>query len=292
LSFASLEPAEIERLLDHAIQIKAAPREYAGRLASVAVAGLFQKTSTRTRCSFETGVWELGGLFSYIDWSTTNFGRADLRDEIKVLSRFYQLIVARVGRHQDLQQMTEYSEVPIVNGMCDRYHPCQALADYMTVKEVFGKVRGARIAYIGDGTNVCHSLIEGAAKLGAHIVVATPNDYRPSADILEAAGAAARWTSEPAEAVRDADVLYTDTWISIGMEAEAEARRRAFARYRIDAELLRQAPSHAIVMHCLPAHREEEITADVLTSSRSVVFDQAENRKHAQKALLLSVLAL
>jgi ornithine carbamoyltransferase len=289
LSIGEMEAAVAEAILEEGLKMKARPNDYRGLLSGISVAGLFQKTSTRTRCSFETGVWELGGSFAYIDWSTTNFVRADLRDEIRVLSRYYDLIVARMNRHEDIAAMKVHSEVPIVNGMCDRYHPCQGLADYMTIKEVFGQVRGVHVAYIGDATNVCHSLIDGAAKFGAHIAVATPDEYRPRTDIL-GANPAARWTREPEDAVRDADVVYTDSWVSIGQESEAEVRRRVLGRYRIDAALLQRAPAHAVVMHCLPAHRGEEVAGDVLTSKRSVVFEQAENRKHVQKALIAAVM--
>jgi ornithine carbamoyltransferase len=289
LTIADLAADEMRLLLDGGLAVKRDPGRFAGALAGRSVALLFQKTSTRTRVSFEVGVGEMGGQPLYLDWRSSNFTLADLQDEIRVLSRYVDLIMARVYDQRDLEVMRDHSEVPIINGLSDLYHPCQGLADYMTIREVFGELEGLKIAYVGDGNNVCHTLINGAAKVGMRIAVAYPKGYSPDARVVTAAreaGAEVHLTESPAEAMEGADVVYTDTWISMGDEAERDKRLAAFAGYRVDEELLGAAPDHAIVMHCLPAHRGYEISGPVLDAPRSVVFDQAENRKHAQKFLM------
>jgi ornithine carbamoyltransferase len=236
----------------------------------------------------------MGGQPLYLDWRSSNFTLADLQDEIRVLSRYTDLIMARVYLHSDLETMRAYSEVPIINGLSDLSHPCQGLTDYMTMLEYFGILKGLRVGYVGDGNNVCHALIDGAIKTGAHIVVAHPPGYGPDDDIAARGQAAGALTlsSRPEDAARDADVIYTDTWISMGEEAERDVRLRAFADYQVSEALLAQAPSHALIMHCLPAHRGYEITPGALDSANSVVFDQAENRKHLQKFLIARILEL
>jgi ornithine carbamoyltransferase len=289
LTLADLGRDEMRALLEGGLAVKREPVRFARALAGRAVGLLFQKTSTRTRVSFEVGVAEMGGQPLYLDWRTSNFTLADLEDEVRVLSRYVDLIMARVYEQRDLEVMRAHSEVPVINGLSDLYHPCQGLADYMTIQEFYGELAGLKIAYIGDGNNVCHTLINGAAKVGMRIAVAYPKGYSPDAVVVTAAreaGAEVELTHSPAEAARDADVLYTDTWISMGDEAQREARLKAFAGYRIDEELLARAPGHALIMHCLPAHRGYEISAGALDHPNSVVFDQAENRKHAQKFLM------
>jgi ornithine carbamoyltransferase len=289
LTLADLSRDEMGRLLDGGLEVKRDPGRFAGALAGRSVALLFQKTSTRTRVSFEVGVAEMGGQALYLDWRTSNFTLADLEDEIRVLSRYCDLIMARVYDQADLELMREHSEVPIINGLSDLYHPCQGLADYMTLREYFGELEGLKIAYVGDGNNVCHTLIHGAAKVGMRISVAYPKGYSPDARVVTAAreaGAEVHLTSSPAEAVAGADAIYTDTWISMGDEAERDKRLAAFRGFQVDEALLAQAPDHAVVLHCLPAHRGYEISSPVLDAPRAVVFDQAENRKHAQKFLM------
>lgn len=287
LSLAELPPEDCAELVALTLEIKRTPRSYASALAGICVALLFQKTSTRTRCSFETGVYEMGGYSSYIDWQTSNFVRADVEDEIKVLSRYYDLIVARVVDHATLVAMARNAEAPIINGLCNRYHPCQALSDFATISEYFGpSLDGLRIAYLGDGNNVCRSLVHAAARFGAHMTLCTPRRYALDGETIRAAEDAVRYMEDPMEAVHDADVIYTDTWVSMGNERETEQRVGAFGPYQINQCLLAAAPAHALVMHCLPAHPGQEITPEILRGSRSIVFDQAENRKHTQKALM------
>ena len=290
LKISDLTEAQVAELLRGGLDVKRNPEKYRQALAGTSVALLFQKTSTRTRCSFELGVGEMGGQPVYIDWRTSNFTLADLQDEIKVLSRYFDLIMARLYKHSDLLTMREHSEVPLINGLDDLYHPCQGLTDYMTVLEYFGELRGLKLAYIGDGNNVCHSLINGGVKTGVKVAVATPPGYEPNPEIVAAAGDTVTLSHDPWEAVEGADVVYTDTWVSMGDEAQTEIRMKAFAGYQVDEELLARAPDHALVMHCLPAHRGKEISSGALDSPRSVVFDQAENRKYAQKYLMAWIL--
>jgi ornithine carbamoyltransferase len=292
LAIEELTPAQVGEILRGGLQVKSHPERFRRALEYRAVALLFQKTSTRTRCSFEVGVAELGGQPVYIDWRTSNFTLGELQDEVKVLSRYFDLVMARVYRHEDLQTMKAHSEVPVINGLDDRYHPCQGLTDYMTVLEYFGELEGLKLAYVGDGNNVCHSLIDGGVRCGVRVAVAHPAGYGPREDIVERArrlGEVAL-THDPREAVRGADVVYTDTWVSMGDEAQAATRLAAFAGFQVNEELLAHAAPHALVMHCLPAHRGKEISDGALDSPNSVVFDQAENRKHLQKYLMAWIL--
>jgi ornithine carbamoyltransferase len=294
LSLFDLSEKEVDEILELGIKIKQDPQKYSGSLKGKSVALIFQKTSTRTRCSFEIGVGEMGGQPMYIDWRTSNFTLSDLKDEIKVLSRYVDLIMARVYKHIDLETMKEHSEVPIINGLCDKEHPCQILADLMTIKEYFGRLNGIKIAYVGDGNNVCNSLIVGAAKAGMKIAVACPKQYLPDKAIVafgEHKGALEMGT-DPKAAVKDADVVYTDTWVSMGEEEKAEEKIAALKGYQVNKELLECASAHALVMHCLPAHIGYEITDEALHWGNSVIFDQAENRKHAQKALMLKMMGV
>ncbi len=292
LAIEELSPAQVAEILRGGLQVKTHPERFRRALEHRAVALLFQKTSTRTRCSFEVGVAELGGQPVYIDWRTSNFTLGELQDEIKVLSRYFDLVMARVYRHEDLQTMKAHSEVPIINGLDDRFHPCQGLTDYMTVLEYFGALDGLKLAYVGDGNNVCHSLIDGGVRCGVRVAVAHPPGYAPREDVVERARRLGEvtLTNDPREAVRGADVVYTDTWVSMGDEAHTAARLAAFAGFQVNEELLAYAADHALVMHCLPAHRGKEISDGALDSPNSVVFDQAENRKHLQKYLMAWIL--
>ena len=284
-SFLSLEDISAQKmrdLLTLATDMKKHPQAYNELLSGKHVALLFEKTSTRTRCSFETGIHELGGFCSVIDWKSSNFTLADLQDEAKCLSRYYDLIMARVYKHETLQTMATHSEVPVINGLCNLHHPCQALADYLTMTEYFSpNLAGINLTYIGDGNNVCRSLVHGAAHLGVNITLCSPKGYE-----LADEGDLVAHIPDPIDAVAKADVIYTDTWVSMGDEAEEETRLKAFAGYQLNDDVLAAAPLHALVMHCLPAHPGQEISAEVLRGPRSIVLDQAENRKHAQKALM------
>lgn len=287
LSVDDLTADELQTLIRLAIDMKLRPLDYCAALRERSVALIFQKTSTRTRCSFENAAVEMGAHASYIDWRTSNLTLADLADEIVCLSRYYDLIAARVLQHATLQTMTAHSEVPVINAMCDTMHPCQALGDYMTLTEYFGdNLAGLHLAYIGDGNNVCRSLAQGAALLGVYMSVCAPPAYALDPESRKNVTS----FDNPFDAVAKADVIYTDTWVSIGQEPETEKRLQAFRRYQVDETLFRAAPDHALFMHCLPAHPGYEVTPGILRGPRSIVFDQAENRKHAQKALMKKLL--
>ncbi|WP_218082277.1 ornithine carbamoyltransferase [Anthocerotibacter panamensis] len=292
LTLDDLNNSQMHQLLEGGLEMKQHPERFERALQGKSVALLFQKTSTRTRCSFEIGVGEMSGIPMYMEWKTSNFTLADLADEARALSRYVDLIVARVYHHTDLLTMKKHSEVPIVNGLCDRYHPCQGLADFMTLREYFGDLKGLNLCYIGDGNNVCHTLIQGAVKVGMHITVAHPPQYPPDADLVAAAQThhAITLTQDPRAGVQGADAIYTDTWISMGDESETQTRLHAFQGFQVNQELLAHTPEHALIMHCLPAHRGYEISSEALDSPNSVIFDQAENRKHVQKFLLAWIL--
>jgi ornithine carbamoyltransferase len=296
LSVADLSIEELQRVLDRAILLKKESKQGQWRteLAGKTVALLFQKPSLRTRVSFEQGVRQLGGHSMYLSPAEVQLGeRESVPDVARVLSRYVDCIVARVNRHSDLETLAEYSAAPVINALSDLTHPCQGLADLLTVWEKKDRLAGVVMAYIGDGNNVAHSLILGAAKTGMHLRIACPRGYEPLESIVERAGADRQTTgatltivNDPAEAADQADVLYTDVWASMGHEGERERRRNAFAAFRIDAALVALAKPGAVVMHDLPAHRGEEITDEVMDGPQSVVFDQAENRLHAQKGLI------
>jgi ornithine carbamoyltransferase len=247
---------------------------------------IFQKPSTRTRVSFEAGIAQLGGIGLHLAAGDLQLGRGEpIRDTAVVLSRYLDAIMIRTFAQADVEELAEYADVPVVNGLTDATHPCQALADAMTIRERLGRLEGVRVAYVGDGNNVLHSLAAICNRLGMSIVAATPAGYEPDPAEAERAGGL-ELVRDPREAARGADVLYTDVWTSMGQEAERERRLRDLAGYAIDAALLAQAADEAIVLHCLPAHVGEEIEADVLYGPRAAVWDEAENRLHAQKALL------
>jgi len=255
---------------------------------------IFQKPSTRTRVSFEVGIFELGGHPLYLAASDLQLGRGEtLRDTATVLSRYLHGLMIRTFAQADVEELARHATIPVINGLTDSAHPCQALADVMTIRERFGRLEGVRVAYLGDGNNVCASLMVACAKLGAELVAATPKGYEPDPAALELAreaGGSVELTNDPREAARGADVLYTDVWTSMGQEAESERRLRDLAGFGIDQALVQLAGEEAIVLHCLPAHYGEEITEDVLYGPQSAVWDQAENRLHAQKALMALVM--
>ena len=266
---------------------KNAPRPLAGK----SLAMIFEKASTRTRVSFEAGMCRLGGHAIFMAPGYTQIGRGEpIRDTARVLSRYVDAVMIRTFAHAIAAELAEAASVPVVNGLTDDHHPCQILADLMTAKERGKDLRKMRVAFIGDGNNVANSWVEAAHVLGFKLVVACPSGYEPNAEIVKEAEVIGRGdvriTRDPQEAARNADVLYTDVWMSMGQESEVKRRRTAFKDYRIDAGLLRRSARDAIVMHCLPAHRGEEITEEVLEGPSSVVFDEAENRMHIQMAVL------
>ena len=255
---------------------------------------IFQKPSTRTRVSFEVGIYQLGGAGLYLAASDLQLGRGEtLRDTATVLSRYLDGLMIRTFAQADVEELARHATIPVINGLTDSAHPCQALADVMTIRERLGRLEGVRIAYLGDGNNVCASLMVAAAKLGMEFVAATPEGYEPDPRVVEIAreaGGAVELSHDPREAAQGADVLYTDVWTSMGQEEEKERRLRDLAGFGIDDELVGLAGDEAIVLHCLPAHYGEEITEDVLYGRQSAVWDQAENRLHAQKALMALVI--
>jgi len=262
------------------------------------LAMIFQKPSTRTRISFEVGIYQLGGYGLYLNAQDLQLRRGEtIADTARVLSRYVDGIMARVFDHQDVVDLAKYGSVPVINGLSDFSHPCQALADYMTIKEKKGRIEGIKVVYVGDGNNVCHSLMIAGTKLGANVVVATPEGYEPDAKVIKWAeenaaesGGSFELLHDPVQAVKDADVIYTDVWASMGQEAEAEERRKIFMPFQVNKDLVKHAKKDYIFMHCLPAHRGEEVTDDVVDSPNSVVFDEAENRLHAQKAAMALVM--
>jgi ornithine carbamoyltransferase len=300
LRVADWSAGELTTLLELAAELKGlqGARVAHAVLPARTLAMIFDKPSTRTRLSFAAGMVQLGGVGLPIATGETQLGRGEtLRDTALILSRFVDGLVIRTFSQADVEELAAHASIPVINGLTDDFHPCQAIADALTIRERFGRFAGVRLAYVGDGNNVCHSLMTICALLGVGFVAATPTGYEPRSDVLElahasatAAGSELRLVSDPVEAVRGADVVYTDVWTSMGQDAEAEKRRRAFAGYRVDDELLAHAPD-AVVMHDLPAHYGEEITEEVLHGPRSIAWDQAENRLHAQKALLALVVS-
>ena len=290
--------AELRRLLQDAAQFKRRRTAGRGALANRIVALVFQKPSMRTRVAFEVAVLQLGGSVVYLGQEDIQLGqREPIKDVARVLSRYVEGIVVRTFAHRDAQDFTKYARVPVINGLSDLVHPCQALADLFTLEEHFKELKGLKLAYVGDGNNVLHSLVEGCAMLGVNVAVATPDSYRPDRAIWNAAaraakrhGASLHWEEDPHAAVKGADVVYTDVWVSMGQEHERSQRLKTFRRYQVNRALLSAAKPGCRIMHCLPAHRGEEITEDAMESPRAFIFDQAENRLHVQKALLQMLL--
>jgi ornithine carbamoyltransferase len=286
---ADFSAAELELVLELAERMKAAPREEQLVLPGRSLGMIFQKPSTRTRVSFEVGIAQLGGYALYLRADDLQLGRGEtIRDTATVLSRYLDGILIRTFAQSDVEELAEHAAIPVINGLTDETHPCQALADMLTIKERLGRLEGVRVVYLGDGNNVCSSLMVAAARLGSSFVAATPPGYEPDERAVATARASAEVeiVNDPVAAVRGADVLYTDVWTSMGQEDERERRLRDLAGFGITQELLAQAGNGAIVLHCLPAHYGEEITEEVLYGPQSAVWDQAENRLHAQKALM------
>jgi len=285
---------ELELVLDTATQLKDAPRDEQHVLPGRALGMIFQKPSTRTRVSFEVGIAQLGGHALYLRADDLQLGRGEtIKDTAVVLSRYLDAIMIRTYSQDDVEELAQYASIPVINGLTDVAHPCQALADLMTIRKRMGRLSGVKVAYLGDGNNVCASLMLGASKFGMRFIAATPPGYEPEEDVVKSArrsavqsGGTVELTTDARAAARGADVLYTDVWTSMGQDAERERRLTDLAGFGIDAEMVSAAASEAIVLHCLPAHYGEEITEEVLYGPQSAAWDEAENRLHAQKALL------
>ena len=296
VSMDDLSPEEVLQVLDTATDLKrrAKAGDRPALLAGRVLAMIFEKPSLRTRVTFEVGMWELGGHAVYLAPQDVQLGaRESVPDVARNLERWVGGIMARTFAHRTVQTLAEHARIPVINGLSDLEHPCQTLGDLLTIRERFGHLDGLRVAWVGDGNNVCHSLLLGAAKVGMHVAVATPARYAPdpaivarAREIAPASGSRIEMGTDAKAAARGADVIYTDVWVSMGQEAEREAKIKVFSGYQVNGALTAQAAARAVVMHCLPAHRGEEITSEVLDGPQSIVFEQAENRLHAQKALL------
>jgi ornithine carbamoyltransferase len=299
LSLKDWSREEIELLFEMSAAIKANPESYATALAGKSLAMIFQKPSTRTRVSFEVGTSQLGGQALFLGSSDIQLHRGEtIADTARVLSRYVHGIMARVFAHQDILDLARHGSVPVINGLSDLLHPCQALADYFTLRERRGDVTGLKMAYVGDGNNVAHELMFGAVKLGMRFAIACPAGYEPNPLIYKSAVREAQKlgsplpevTSDPLEAVAGADAVYTDVWTSMGQEAESKVRLAAFEGFQVTPEMMATTAPDGVFMHCLPAHRGEEVAADVIDGPQSVVFDEAENRLHVQKAVLVTLM--
>jgi len=298
LTLKDWTPQQINGVIDKAIEIKKNKEKYRTALKDKSLAMIFQKTSTRTRVSFEVAMTQLGGHAIFLDWKATNLALADIGDETQYLSRNVDCIMARLMKHEDLRKMAENSLVPVINGCDEKHHPCQAIADLMTVKEKKGTLKGVKIVYIGIHNNVCNSLIVGATKTGAKIITVTPIVNEPAYDkgLIEEAKKTGLYetTLDVKKAVKDADIVYTDTWVDMEFfldpkyKEEKEKRMRTMMPYQINKELLKG--SNALIMHDMPIHRGYEITADAIASHNSIIYDQAENRLHSEKGILLKLL--
>ncbi|HEY7098224.1 MAG TPA: ornithine carbamoyltransferase [Terriglobales bacterium] len=298
LSIKDFQPLQIRYLLALARQIKANPAAYRETLKGKTLALIFEKPSLRTRVSFDVGIHQLGGFSLYLSPAEINLGkRESVYDVAKNLERMVQGIMIRTFAHEIVEDMAAYAGIPIINGLTDYSHPCQAMADFLTIWEDKGRISGLKVAFIGDGNNVAHSLMFTGAQLGAHVWVASPAGYEPKADAIVWAslrgrqtGGSCSITNDPWQAVAGADVVYTDAWASMGQEKQADQRREIFRTFQVDQKLFAAAKPDAIFLHCLPAHRGEEVTDDVIDHPRSVVFQEAENRLHVQKAIMVELM--
>jgi ornithine carbamoyltransferase len=298
LTGAEWGPAQVRELLQLSADVKSQPERYRGALGGRFLAMIFEKPSLRTRVTFEVAIQSLGGSATYLDHSSARLGeRESIPDVARNLSRWVQGIVARVFEQRTLEILADYASIPVINALSDRFHPCQALSDFFTLEERFGALRGLKLAFIGDGNNMCHSLLLAGARVGAHVRVASPTGYAPDPQIVADARRTAKETRgkielfrSPQEAVAGAQAVYTDVWASMGQEAETAERAAKFAAYQVNDELMSLAAPDAVFLHCLPAHRGAEVTDAVMDGPRSIVFDQAENRLHVQKAILLKLL--
>lgn len=298
VSLKSYTNLELAKLLDNAYHLKKAKNRITDDLKGQTIGLIFQKPSNRTRVSFEVGIHQLGGNCIYLGPEEINLGKRETTSDVaQTLSRYLDGIVARTFSHKDVVELAKFATVPVINGLTDLSHPCQAMADMLTIREHLGALKGIQLTYIGDGNNVCHSLMIISAKLGVNITVAYPKGYAPLDIVIKAAqelaletGAKITLTTNPIEAIKNANVIYADTWVSMGQEEEAKKRLKIFNDYQINKRLVTYADKNYIFMHCLPAHRGQEVTEDIIDGEHSVIFDQAENRLHAQKAILLYLL--
>ncbi len=300
ISIHDLSREEVDQILDtsHILKMKNKLGEIYHPLKGKTLGMIFQKSSTRTRVSFEVGIWQLGGYGLFLSANDLQLNRGEtIADTARNLSRYLDGIMIRTYDHHDVVDLAEYSSVPVINGLTDLLHPCQVLADLFSIREKKQNLEGLKLAYIGDGNNMAHSLMFGGAKMGMHVVICSPSGFEPDPEVtrlsrLDASktGASINIQDDPAEAVKTADVIYTDVWTSMGQEEEYEKRLSSFSRYQVNSALLEKAKEDVLVMHCLPAHRGEEITDDVIDGPRSIVFDQAENRLHVQKAIMALVM--
>lgn len=298
ISIKYLSAKEINDIFVLADKLKKNKAAFSRVMAGKTLALIFQKPSCRTRVSFEVGMYQLGGQCTYLGSDEINLGvRESVHDIAKTLSRYIDGIVLRTFAHANVLELAKYSSVPVINGLSDLSHPCQALADIYTIREKLGKLKGRALAYVGDGNNVCNSLLYACAKTGINMNVATPKGYAPDKKIFAEAltiagknGTALKLFNNPKEAVRFADVIYTDVWTSMGQEEEGRKRQKIFKDFQVNSSLVKAAKKNVLVMHCLPAHRGQEITDEVMDSRNAVVFDEAENRLHVQKAILINLL--
>ena len=298
ISIEDLRTEVIFEILELTKKIKNNKLKYSDSLKGKCIGLAFQKPSNRTRVSFEIGMVQLGGYAIYLGPNEIDMGvRESIKDVACVLSRYLDGIVARTYRHEDLKGLAGYADVPVINGLSDRAHPCQALSDIYTIKEKFGTFDGVMLSYIGDGNNVLNSLMCAAAKVGLNMKIATPKGYEPSAELMRIAkgfakqsGSKIEFSNDPKSAAKDADVIYTDVWVSMGQEKEANKREKVFKGFQINDGLMKIAKKNCLAMHCLPAHRGHEITDSVIDSKNSIVYDQAENRMHTEKAILVMLL--
>lgn len=298
LSIRGLDREELGGLLDLAADIKKRPENYSATLRGKALAMIFEKPSLRTRVSFDVGIHQLGGFSISLLPSEIQLGkRESVHDVAKNLERMVQGIMIRSFSQALVEDLAKFASIPVINGLTDYSHPCQALADFFTIREVKGKLKGLKLCFVGDGNNVVHSLMFAAARLGVHMTLACPKGYEPDRTAFRRAREDAKATKahidvvhDPVEGVADADVVYTDVWASMGQEKEAAKRKKAFSSFQVNAKLMERAKSDATFMHCLPAHRGEEVTDEVIDSASSVVFQQAENRLHSQKALMVELM--
>jgi ornithine carbamoyltransferase len=297
-AMSDLTPADAHGLLELAALVKARPADFRSALAGKQIVLFFEKPSFRTRLTFESGIYSLGGHAMFVDQLTSRIGeREPVCDMAHNLERWVDALVLRTFEHSTVTELARFASIPVINALSDYEHPCQALADFLTLREKFGDLTHVHLAYVGDGNNVAHSLMLGAALFGSHIVVGTPKGFEPKAEVLALAqeiaagtGATIKVVNDPVEAVKGADAIYTDVWASMGQESEIAERARIFAGFKVTQDMLSNAAPGAVFMHCLPAHRGEEVEAAVIDSPASVVFDQAENRLHIQKAILLQLL--
>lgn len=298
LSIKELSFEEFHQLLGLTSEVKREPERFQGALRGKSLGLFFEKPSTRTRVSFEVGIYQLGGVGFYFSPDQLQFGRGEtIADTARVLSRYLDALMARTFRHQTLVELANNSTIPVINGLSDRFHPCQGTADYFTIQEELGKLQGAKVCYIGDGNNVCHSLIQGGAKAGVDLRVVTPKECAPDPMVVSGAleessisGTKIAVTDRIEEGVEGAEVIYTDVWVSMGEEKERARKLNLLQPYQVNNKVMSLAEPGAIFMHCLPAHRGEEVTSEVIDSEQSVVWSQAENRLHFQKALLIHLL--